>query len=251
MNDWLYLLLLPAGFVCGFINVLAGSGSLITLPLLIFLGLPAGLANGTNRVAILCQNLVATHAFKRKSKLYLAGDKWLLIPVTAGALAGALLAVDLNERLMRAAIGAVMLVMLVMLVFDPARWLKAAPDQQAVRGPLLWIILFAAGAYGGFIQAGVGLVLLATLVFGAGHDLVRANALKVFLVLGFTPIALAVFVFNDQVRWDLGLLLAVGNVTGALVAVKLAIVRGASFVRWVLIIVIALAATKLIWDGLV
>ena len=82
---------------------------------------------------------------------------------------------------------------------------------------------FAAGFYGGFIQAGVGFVLLATFVGVLNYDLLRANAMKVVATVVFTSIALLVFVFRDQVAWLPGILLGIGSIVGAHVAVKFAV----------------------------
>jgi len=105
-------------------------------------------------------------------------------------------------------------------------------------------VLFLIGIYGGFIQAGVGIFLLAGLVLGIGYGLVNANALKVLIVFVFTIFALIVFVINGQVLWGIGILLAIGNALGGWVAAHMAVERGAGFVRWVLILVVAVAAIR-------
>lgn len=246
--DWyIYLAIVGAGFVAGFINTLAGSGSLVTLPLLIFLGLPANVANGTNRVAILLQNVVGVTSFRQQKVLELRRGLALAAPAIVGAVLGAQIAVNLNEALMRRTIGLLMVVMLVVIWVRPKRWLEGRPE--ADRQPFGWrqaVIFFAIGIYGGFIQAGVGIFLLAGLVLGAGFDLVRANAVKVLIVLCFTLFALAIFLWNGQVVWKIGLILAVGNMLGAWVAARMAVKRGAVFVRWLLIAVVAGSAAKLL-----
>ncbi len=254
MAWYLYIAVIAAGFAAGFINTLAGSGSLITLPVLIFLGLPPTVANGTNRVAILIQNIVTTDSFRRQKVLDWRGGIQLAIPAIAGSLIGAQIAVNLDETMMRRAIGLLMVVMLVVILVNPKRWLHGKSD--TLGGRMTWqqaIIFFGIGIYGGFIQAGVGIFLLAGLVLGAGYNLVRANAVKVMIVLAFTVFALAVFVLNGQVNWGVGLLLAVGNASGGWVASKMAVERGAGFVRWLLIAVIVVSAAKLLgvfdWVG--
>jgi uncharacterized membrane protein YfcA len=243
----LLLIAVPiTGFVAGYINTLAGSGSLITLPMLILLGLPANIANGTNRVGILLQNIVAVATFQRGGVLDTAGSVRLVLPAVAGSFIGAQLAVDLDETLMRQLIGALMIVMLVVVLARPNRWIE---DHATGRQGRLWIqvpLFFAIGVYGGFIQAGIGIFLLAGLVLGAGYNLVGANVIKNLIVLIVTAAALAVFVFNDQVRWGLGLLLAAGNGTGAWVAARMALTRGAAFVRWVFVVILVLSAVALL-----
>ena len=246
--DWYFIVpaVMVTGFAAGFINTLAGSGSLITLPLLIFLGLPATVANGTNRVGILIQNLVSVGTFRKRGMLDTAGGLKLSVPAIIGAIIGAQLAVNLDEELLKRTIGVLMVVMLLVVLIKPKRWLEGRSGGTTQPGALQYIIFFFIGIYGGFIQAGVGIFLLAGLVLSAGYDLVRANAVKVLIVLAFTIAALAVFVMNDQVRWDLGLILAVGNALGAWVAAHMAVERGAKFVRWVLIAILVVSAAGLL-----
>jgi uncharacterized protein len=237
------------GFAAGFINTLAGSGSLITLPLLILLGLPANVANGTNRIGVLVQNIVAVATFRRRGALDLAGTPWLILPAVAGAILGAQLAADLDEVLLRRTIGALMIVMLFVVLLRPRQWIAGHATGRHGSGWLKIPLFFAIGVYGGFIQAGVGIFLLAALVLGAGYNLVGANVVKNLIVLVFTVAALAVFVINDQVDWGLGLLLATGQAAGAWVAVHMALERGAVFVRWVLITVLLVSGVALLVDA--
>jgi uncharacterized membrane protein YfcA len=233
------------GFVAGFINTLAGSGSLLTLPILILLGLPANVANGTNRVGVLLQNIVAVTTFRRRGALPLQGSWKLIVPSVVGAIVGAELAVDLDEELLRQTIGALLLVLLVVMVLNPERWIA---EHAVPRDPRWFVevpLFFAIGVYGGFIQVSVGLFLLAGLVVGAGYNLVGANAMKNLIVLVFTAAALVVFVINDQVQWTLGLLLGAGQAAGAWVAAHFAVRRGAGFVRWTVIVIVVLSALAL------
>lgn len=248
-SAWLLAAVPLTGFVAGFVNTLAGAGSLVTLPMLILLGLPANVANGTNRVGVLLQNVVAVGAFRRGGALPMNGGWALVVPSVVGSIAGAALAVDLDETVLRRTIGALMLVMLAVMLLKPERWLQ---EHRPAQGRRLWAqvpIFFAIGAYGGFIQAGVGIFLIAGLVLGAGFELVRANAVKNLIVLVFTAAALVVFVSNDQVEWWLGLLLAAGQMLGAWTAVRMALRRGAQFVRVVLMAVLGVASVALMADA--
>ncbi|MFQ5528197.1 MAG: sulfite exporter TauE/SafE family protein [Thermoanaerobaculia bacterium] len=239
-------MLLVAGFIAGFVNTLAGSGSLVTLPALIFLGLPPTVANGTNRLAILMQNVVAVSRFRDFGVLDVRRSGMLAVPAIAGAILGARLAVDLDEELLRRVIGAVFLLLLPVIVFRPERWLVGRRSEATGHGPAVWAGLFFVGVYGGFIQAGVGMFLLVTLVLGAGYDLVRANAIKVLIVLCFTVFALAVFLMHDQVAWLPGITLGLGNMAGAWWATRLATERGVEFVRWFVLAVVAASGVLLL-----
>lgn len=246
--EWYFILLvILAGFIAGFINTLAGSGSLVTLPLLIFMGLPATVANGTNRVGVLVQNLFSLESFRRNDALDWRGSWMLGLPAVVGSIIGAQIAVDLNEVLMRRVIGVVMVIMLVVILIQPKRWLEGTLEKIDSK-PSLWQILlfFVIGIYGGFIQAGVGIFLLSGLVLSVGYNLVRANAVKVGIIFLFTIAALGVFVLNDQVDWQIGFVLAIGNMFGGWIAAKVAVKRGATWVRTLLLLVIVVSAANLL-----
>lgn len=245
-NSPLLLAAVPvAGFVAGFINTLAGSGSLLTLPMLILLGLPANVANGTNRVGVLMQNIAAVATFRQQGALELTGTWKLVVPSVLGAILGAQLAVDLDEALLRRTIGVLMLVLLALMLFKPERWIAAHATRREQQWWLEVPLYFAIGVYGGFIQVSVGLFLIASLVLGSGYNVVAANALKNLIVLVFTAAALVVFIVNSQVDWTLGLLLGAGQAVGAWVAARMAVRRGAEFVRWVVIVIVVVSAIAL------
>ncbi len=243
------LALTGVGFAAGVVNTLAGGGSLITLPALIFLGLPPTVANGTNRVGIFLQSLVASERYRRAGLVDGSLGVRLLLPTCLGAVLGAWLSVDLDEVLFQRVIGAVMLAMLLLLLLDPKRWLAGGPSRPPHArwtGPLAF---FAIGAYGGFLQAGVGVFLLAGLVLVEGRDLLRANAVKVLLVAGFTVPSLVVFVLHGLVEWVPGLVLAASSAVGAWIAVRMSTAWGARFLRWVLAVVVVVSAGRLLGIG--
>ncbi len=244
----LYAAVPVVGFIAGYVNTLAGSGSLITLPVLILLGLPANVANGTNRVGILVQNIVSVATFRKRRVLDFGGSTRLIVPAVVGAFAGAWLAVDLDEALLNRTIGMLMLIMLGVMLARPKRWIEAHADGSAIPYPWQIPIYFALGVYCGFIQAGAGIFLLAGLVLASGFDLVGGNAMKNLIVLIVTIAALAVFIVNDQVRWGLGLLLACGNAAGAWLGAHMAVSRGAGFVRYALMLIVGLSALALFSD---
>jgi len=242
------ILVLITGIICGIINTLAGSGSLISLPILMFIGLPPHVANGTNRIGILFQNIVSTWNFKRQKVLDVKMGWKVAIPSILGSIAGAFIVLELDDRAVEITVGVVLFIMLVPIFLKPRKWLQGSSLEEMSPNLILrFLIFFFIGAYGGFIQAGVGIFLLSALVLNAGYDLVKANALKVFINLIFTPFALAVFIYKGQIDIVAGLVLAAGNSVGAYFASKYAVSWGASFVRYVLVIVILAAGTKLLF----
>ena len=248
MEWYIIVAVIVTGFVAGFINTLAGSGSLLTLPLLIFLGLPANVANGTNRVAILLQNIVGVASFKQQKVFTFKESFRFAIPAILGSIVGASFAVELNEDIMKKAIAVLLFVMFFIIIFKPDAWTKG--NTGAVKskyGIGQAVIFFFIGIYGGFIQAGVGLFILSGLVLGAGFDLVKANAVKLFIVLLYTCAAIIIFIYNKQVNYLIGLLLASGNMAGAFVASKFAVKQGAVYIRYILLAVIFTAGLKLLF----
>jgi uncharacterized membrane protein YfcA len=244
-------LVIGAGFLAGVINTLAGSGSLVTLPLLLSFGLPAHVANGTNRVGVFTQGLTALGTIRRRAEYDLRGGVWIVGLTLAGALVGARVAVDVPERLLRGAILGLMAFMLVVLLVRPKRWLhRGQPRPDAARKPLNWLLFLAIGFYGGFIQAGVGIFLLSALVLRAGYNLVHANVIKLLVVFAFSLPVLAVFVYGGQVAWRYGLLLAAGQTAGAWAAARFAtaVPDAERYIRWLLIAVVAASVVALARD---
>lgn len=245
MDALIYPLLVLAGFCAGFINTLAGAGSVISLFVLNLAGLPLDVANGTNRVAILLQTAVGIGRFKKQGMLSIRPHVGIILPAVAGGILGALLAGEVSSLVLRRSIGGCMALTLIPLLSNPARWLQGS-EERARRnaGPVRMVTFFLIGVYGGYVQLGVGVFLLTALVLVAGLDLVRGNAVKVLIAFCYILPALAIFVMNGLVRWDLGLTLAYGNMLGAWVATHEAAKRGAPFIRRLLIVVVIAAATR-------
>jgi uncharacterized membrane protein YfcA len=242
-----YAVVVAAGVAAGFINVLAGNGSLISLPALIFVGLPPGVANATNRVSIVFQNLVGGTGFYRQGVLDTRGALTLSIPMVLGSIVGATLAVDVDDQVFQRMLAVAMIAMLALMLLKPERWIAGKPGAVSTHlTPARFIIFFAIGVYGGFLQAGVGIFLLVALVLEAGYDIIRANAVKVAVTLASAVVSLAIFAANLKVNWTAGLVLACGSMMGAWLATRFAAGKGARWVRWFVIVVVAASAAYLL-----
>ena len=238
--------LIVSGILVGFINTLAGGGSIVSLSILMFLGLPANIANGTNRIAILGQTLTGAASFKQQKVLDFRKGIILGIPAIIGSLVGAWIAVDINEKVFEIAVAVIMIFMLFFILYKPDKLLYGRKELiEKKTGFTQILIFFLIGVYGGFIQLGVGYFLLAGIVIGAGYDLVKANAIKVLIVLLYTPFTLIIFILDNQINWKYGLVLTIGTFIGAFVASRLAVSKGVNFVRWVIVIVILLTSAHL------
>lgn len=244
------VLLFLVGLIAGALNVIAGGGSLLSLPVMIFLGLPPTVANGTNRVAILLQNVGASWSFHRRG---LVSREWLLIavpPALAGAVVGTVAAVHIGELEFQRLLAVILVVAAAWQIWNPVK-LQAegnAELPEGVRRVAFIAAFFLIGAYGGFIQAGIGFLLLAA-TSAAGFNLIRGNALKVTVVLAFTPIALVLFAWNGKVNWAMGFALAAGNFLGGLAGVHLQILKGHKWVRGVVTVVIVVFAVRLLFGN--
>lgn len=240
------IILIFSGVAVGFINTLAGGGSAISLSVLMMMGLSPAMANGTNRIAIIMQNITAVGSFKNQKVLDSRKSLLLSIPAIIGSFLGAWIAVDIQKDIFEKAIGIVLLVMLFFMFYKPKNWLKE--NTELVNKPLSWKqygLFFLIGIYGGFIQVGVGYFLLASLVWGAGYELVKANAAKVFIVMMYMIFSLIVYIYHDLIDYTYGFTLAIGTMTGAFIASKMAVKKGAGFIRWFILLIIIFTSLHL------
>ncbi len=203
MEEWYhYPLLIAVGFAVGFINTVAGGGSLLSLPVLIFLGLPPAVANGTNRVAIVVQTAMATAGFKSKGVSTFPFNIYLGISALLGAIIGARIAVDVDGEAFNRILAIVMLSVVLIIIFKPK--IKITNLEERLTGKYLWVgilVFFFFGIYGGFINAGLGFLIILFLNFVNRMTFVRANATKVVVVFTYMLSALVIFVLNDKVIW--------------------------------------------------
>ena len=247
MSDLLSILLLfTVGAIAGFINVNAGGGSSLTLPALIFLGLDSALANGTNRIGILVQNIFAVSSF-RKEKIHDFKQSFMLSLLTLpGAVIGALLSVKINDLWFQRILGIVMIGIVCTMFFSKKQKIDFLNNDENAHKWLIYPTLFGIGFYGGFLQVGVGFLFMASLYHLLRLSLVHVNMHKVFIVLIYTIPALCVFVFTNNVNWGYGLSLALGTSCGAWWGAKIAVKGGEKAIRIILAIAILLMSVKLL-----
>ena len=244
MNVWLELLLLAAaGVASGALNVVAGGGSFLILPILLFLGLPAALANGTNRVGVLSQNMAGLIGFHHHRKI---DWRWSLIasvPAVLGACFGVWAALSIPDFAFRRILSIAMVAVTIWSLLNR----QSTAAGGAVKPATHWVVVlgfFVVGLYGGFIQAGVGFLVLAITTF-AGLDLVRGNAVKLLSVMLLTVISLVVFAGAGQVDWPRGIALGVGNWGGAMIGVRMAVLKGHKWLQQVVTVTVILFAVAL------
>jgi len=243
MEVWQYALLAFVGLGVGIVNVLAGGGSFLTIPLMIFLGLSPATANGTNRIALLSQNVMAVSEFRRRGFSELKLSLTLALCTIPGAVAGAVAAVSFDPTWFKRIFAVFMILMLPMVLGGARKARKRCPR----RGKLLAHLgALAIGFYGGFIQAGTGPLLIFLLVSTLALDLVRVNMHKVFIIGFYMIPSLLVFVLSGNVDWIAGMVLAAGTTTGAILGTHLAVKGGERVIRAFLAVAVIVIAIRLL-----
>ena len=239
------LILLAVGLFAGCLNTLAGGGSLLSLPVLIFLGLPPNVANATNRVAIVLQNIFAVRGFISKGVSVYPFNLWLGISAFCGAIVGAFLAVDIDKEVFNRILAVVIVAVVVYMAINPLKNINK-PENMGKKATITSIIIFFfVGIYGGFIQAGVGYLMIMALTLVNGFSLVKTNSIKVFVALTYTLVALGIFIYYGIVNWEFGIPLAIGNATGGWLASRWSVNKGDNWIRYIVMVTASAFAIKL------
>ena len=240
------LLLFGAGLAAGVINTLAGGGSLLTLPVLIFMGLPPHVANGTNRIGIVLQALVGTAGYRSKGVSTFPFNLYLGISAFFGSLIGAQIAVDIRGELFNRILAVIMVVVVAIIVLKPKAKALNLPERLTGRYLLYAIIgFFFIGIYGGFINAGIGFVIILFLNNVNRLSLIKTNATKVALVFVYSLGALGLFALNGAVDWTTGLVLAFGSSFGAWWSSRWSVERGEGVIKIAMMVMVTAMSIKL------
>jgi uncharacterized membrane protein YfcA len=246
---WQAALLTAVGIVAGFLNVMAGGGSLLTVPVMVFMGLPGPVANGTNRIAILVQNLAAVAAFFQRGFSEFRLSLTLAACAIPGAIIGALVGVNLQGEWFNRILALIMVAVMLVMYFDKGHKTSAEPDYQPTRRQLIrgHILMVGVGLWGGFIQIGVGFIIMPVLNRVMGLDLVRTNMHKVFIVCSYTVVALALYASQVEIAWMVGAALALGNGIGGYLGAHFSVRQGEKLIRAILNVVLIAFIIKLLF----
>lgn len=238
------LILFGTGMFAAFLNVNAGGGSSITLPVLIFLGIEPTVANGTNRVAIFFQNISAVYSFKQEKYYDLKNSLILATLTLPGAVAGTFFAIKINDELFQKILAVIMILIIVSMII-PKKKITKTENEFTVNWKIT-LAMIVVGFYGAFVQVGVGFLIMAAFQYLMKLNLIKVNMHKVFVILVFTVPALLGFILADKINWYYGLTLAAGNSFGAWWAAKFSVKKGEKLIRVVLIIAIFVMSLKLL-----
>jgi uncharacterized protein len=191
------LLILAAGFGAGFVNAVAGGGTLLTFPALLYSGMSSIAANATSTVAIWPGSVTSSWAYRRQLRDYRGRVLWFALPSLLGGLAGAYLLLHTGEKTFRAVVPYLILMACGLLMANEpiGRWVASRaethPRKHAVA---LWLCQFAIAVYGGYFGAGIGIMMLAAMAIFLPEDLQAANGIKNFLAVLINGIAAIYFV---------------------------------------------------------
>ncbi|MBN2543411.1 sulfite exporter TauE/SafE family protein [bacterium] len=232
-----------AGGICSFINVMAGGGSVLTLGIMMLLGIDASVANGTNRIGILVGTASGAMAYKSENYMNFRDSLKLAAFTIPGAIIGSIFAVRIDNLLFERVL-AIVMIFIVITLFIPKKNIQKLNNKTNIKNILIYPAMFLVGIYGGFIQAGVGFLIMASLRHILRMELVTINLHKVYIVLIYTIPLLFIFGFTGNINLLYGLCLASGSAIGAWLSVKLSLKKGEKVIKIILGIALLLMAVK-------
>ena len=241
LTAWTVSLLVISGVCAGFINTLAGGGSMLTLPVLMLMGMPADIANGTNRLAVVIQSLTGVHGFKKHGYLETSDIIPVMKPMLVGALLGALIVSYMPPDVLKPVLLITMMVMSLVMMFSSAVVFPGEHEKPKSLGDLRFgsTGIFLCGLYGGAIQGGVGFVLIMFFSGAMRYGILQANAWKMVCTLGFGFLSLVIFIVREQVVWIPGAILSLATIVGVLLSLKFAMKANQEVLkRFVLVVIL-------------
>ena len=244
---WEIGVLIVAGFAAGLVNVMAGGGSIITVPIMMFLGVPGPVANGTNRITIVAHNAAAIATYLKHGVPHAKLCFTLTVVAIPPAIFGAYLSTMLNNEQFAWMLAGVMVAVLLLMQGQGSGSNGSespAQPKNMIAGHLLMAV---AGFWGGFIQIGMGFVVLPIMHRVMGLSLVDTNILKVFIIFVYTLLTIVVFATTSEVLWLIGLIAALGNIVGGYAGAKLTLSKGDKLIRHFLTGAIIAMVVKLIF----
>lgn len=246
MEIWHFIVLVLVGIFVGFINVISGGGSLITLPILIFFGLDSTVANASNRIGNMAQSLSALAGFKSKGVTYDSYVYVLGIASALGAVIGTFMALEISDKAFNKVLAVVMIMVVLFTIFSPTKKPSDILERIHTKSKVLGAIaFFFIGIYGGFIQAGTGLLIMAALAVINKFSLVKVNTYKVVIVIFYLSVAMVIFIWKGQVNWFYGLSLAVGMSIGGWLTSRWSLNKGDAWIKGFMVVSVCALAIKL------
>jgi hypothetical protein len=249
VNVWQALLVFVAGIWAGTINTVVGSGTLVSFPILLGVGLPPVTANVSNTVGLFPGSFVGAYGYRRE----LAGQRGRVIALSSasilGAIAGAILLLELPAGAFKAIVPVLIVLSLLLVIFGGrvTAWLAARGRgaSEHVTAPL-WLVVLGAGVYGGYFGAAQGVLLMGFLGLFLAETLQRQNALKNVLAGLVNFVAALVFIATTHIDWAAALLIAGGSIIGGLLGARIGRRLSPAVLRATIVVVGVAAIVKLL-----
>lgn len=236
------IILFCSGAAASFINMMAGGGSMLTIGALILIGVEPVVANGTNRIGVVVGTGSGALTYKAAKFTDIKTSLMLGICAIPGAIFGSIYSVKISNQLFQRMLAVVMILILITM-FLPKKKIEATTEKLK-HSWLIYPAMVLVGFYGGFIQVGVGFILMALLRHLMSYDLLKVNMHKVFIVLIYTLPVLIIFGLSGKINVFYAFVMSIGNALGSYISVKLALKKGEKLVKVVLVITIVLMAVK-------
>lgn len=236
------------GLLCGFLNTVASSGSAVTLPLLVFMGLSPMVANATNRVPVVVAALFATITFLRAKVIDWKIAFKILIPTALGGIVGADFVDTLPQKDIKLLISAAVLLAFILLFSGLKKILQKELKEAGRFRFIEYVILFMVGFWLGFIVLDGATYLLLALIVFVRLPLIKANAYKNLVLFVTSAISLSIFAINGEVDWKIGGVMALGAVIGGLIGARFALNPIAKI--WTFRLLVAIISLELVHIGM-
>lgn len=249
-----YAIAIIGGLIGGFMNTVASSGTAVTLPLLLFMGLPPTVANATNRVPVVIGVLIASVTFIRSGVMNWRLAVKVVIPCTIGAMVGAFVVDRVPAELVESLIVVAVVMALLLLLTNFKKAFERTIETPARYRWQEAVYLFLAGLWIGLIVLDGGTYLLMTLMLSMQLPLLQANAYKNLASVFTSGFSLAVMAFDGHVNWEVGGIMAIGSIAGGYIGAKFSMHELAK--KWtyrLLVIIISLELIHIVltdWLGM-
>ncbi len=235
------LAFITAGLLSGVMNTLASSGSAITLPVMIFLGIPPSIANATNRLPILVSSAISVRNFNKSKNIIWPKTIKISVPIVLGTLVGSALVRYLNPEKLQVLVLFALILSFILIITNSKRILKGKSVIKKI-SPKNYILFFFIGIWAGLIVLDSAMLMLFELIIGCGLDLTKANPIKNFLLLMVSIFSILIFYQNHLINWKVGFMLSIGSFCGGYFASKL---NHSDNKHWIYVLLIAILSVEI------
>jgi uncharacterized membrane protein YfcA len=237
-------LFLVCGLLSGMMNTLASSGSAITLPIMIFFGVPPSVANATNRLPILVGSTISVYNFQKSKDIIWSKTIFISIPLFFGVIAGTVCTKFIDSTKLQWVLLVAMVFSFILIITNSRKILKGRSLLKTTISLKSYIVFFLIGIWAGLIVLDSAILILFELILACGFNLTKANPIKNFLLIIISFVSLLIFAFNGIINWEIGLILSIGSFFGGYWGSKIAHLENVK--KWIYRILIGIITFEII-----